>query len=861
MDALRWQRIKATFQSTVECAPSEREAALTVACAGDIELRQEVERLLRADEDAGDFLDVSPVADFDLSALIPSDEPDEAPPPSRIGPYRIGRELGRGGMGTVYLGEREEAGFQQVVAIKVVRHGMRSDLVLRRFRTERQILAALAHPGIARLYDGGTTEDGFPYFVMEYVAGEDVVAYCDAQRLSLPDRLRLFRRICNAVQFAHQSFIVHRDLKPSNILVTAEGNPKLLDFGIAKLLTSQPGGDEPATTTVARVMTLAYASPEQIRGEGVTTASDVYSLGMILYQLLSGRRPYRLRSRRAAEVERAIFEQEPEAPSAVVTRPETRPGPEGGEPVTIAPETASEQRQTTPRRLQRTLRRDLDNIVLKALQKDAARRYATAVELGDELGRYLEGRPVHAQPDRRSYRLAKFVRRHRVAVAAIVAAVLALLIGLAVALWQAKVARAEREVAQRRFHEARRLIATVISDIQPRLGAVPGTTALRKTLIDSTLLYLEMLARDAGDSPELLRDLVDSYVQLANIQGDAAQSNLGDARAAADSVRRAEVLARRLLVLEPNDPRSLRTSIDLHVKLFSTSVERDATQAQVHARHAVELAQRWMALQPRDPAARKSYAKTLFWLARASPSIEAYDRSREVYESLLQEKPGDLELLRNIALMHRYAAGLYMDKGDIRGSLDRTSKALAIGERRLAAQPASPVSQMDLALDLSQLSGARDALGDLPGALVAIERSVAMRERILALDKADVRASDRLAYALVSQGRLRAKAGHSERARRDYERAIGIYAGLPAGYGIRQKLSQLADTRLGLARIEKGRGRRVAACRSYRESARLFGELRAVPRADGPPGLTPSEERGRADSAREIATCAASGSR
>src|SRR5262245_45542230 len=537
MDAARWQRIQGVFHRVADCGPAERMAALLAACGSDADLREEVQRLLEADASADGFLEQRAI---DSTG---GEDVDDRRLPDRIGPYRVERSLGRGGMGAVYLAERDDAGFRQTVAIKVVRRGLDGDFILRRFETERQILAALEHPGIARLYDGGTTADGRPYFVMEYVRGQGLLAYCDSRGLAVGERLGLFRRICAAVQFAHQNLVVHRDLKPSNVIVTAEGEPKLLDFGLAKLLA--PGSPDDSCTTMVtalRLMTPEYASPEQVRGERVTTASDVYSLGVILYELLTGYRPYRLERHSTAELERAVLEQDPPAPSTAVRGRETPSSTDGEAGPTRALRKVGAPRIVPPARLRRLLRGDLDNIVLKALSKDPARRYASAAELADDLGRYLEGLPVRARPLGRAYRAAKFVRRHRVGMAAATAAAISLLAGFGVAMWQARQARAERAVTQRRFDEARRLIRTVVFDVQPKLGAVSGTTPLRKTLIESTLLYLEALAGDAGDNPALLRELAGSYVELARIQGDMSTANVGEPRAARDSLRKAEDL-------------------------------------------------------------------------------------------------------------------------------------------------------------------------------------------------------------------------------------------------------------------------------------------------------------------------------
>jgi len=301
----RWRRVRELFHEAAARPPAERDAFLQAACAGQPDLYQELRGLLAGDRQSG-----SVVGDAIRSVARDLDEP--ALVGSRIGPYRLLERIAEGGMGTVYLAEHGEPDLERRVAIKLVRRGMEAEFVLSRFRRERQILSALEHPGIARLYDGGTTEAGLPYFVMEYVEGVDLLSWCDSRRLSVDERIRLFRRVCEAVQYAHQHLVVHRDLKPSNILVTPQGDPKLLDFGIAKLLAA-PGEDEASehTATALRLMTPEYASPEQVRGERVTTASDVYALGVLLYELLSGHRPYRIRGRQSSEIERAVLQDEP----------------------------------------------------------------------------------------------------------------------------------------------------------------------------------------------------------------------------------------------------------------------------------------------------------------------------------------------------------------------------------------------------------------------------------------------------------------------------------------------------------------------------------------------------------------------
>jgi serine/threonine protein kinase/Flp pilus assembly protein TadD len=398
-------------------------------------------------------------------------------PERRIGPYRVLRELGHGGMGTVYLAARDDDQFQKTVAIKVVR-GLDSAEVVRHFRRERQILAGLEHPNVARLLDGGTTDDGLPYLVMQHVEGQPIDRFCDERRLTVRERLQLFQGVCAAVEHAHRNLVVHRDIKPANILVTAEGVPKLLDFGIAKLLNPEIAGQVPTGTGLS--MTPDYASPEQARGGPITTATDVYSLGVVLYELLTGHRPYRLKSREPLEVLKAICEEEPEKPSTAVTREDRAQLPGGAARPTTA-EAVSRTREGTPDRLRRRLRGDLDNIVMMALRKEPQRRYGSVEALSEDLRRYLEGLPVKAHKATAWYRTSKFLRRHAFGVAA-AAAVLVLSLGFAVtmAVLEGRVAR-ERDRAEKQAARARAINAFLLETLgsaNPIEGRGRDTTVL-----------------------------------------------------------------------------------------------------------------------------------------------------------------------------------------------------------------------------------------------------------------------------------------------------------------------------------------------------------------------------------------------
>lgn len=442
MNKDQWQQIEKIFYAAMELPRDEHEAFVSQSCAGDEELLREVQALLAANQDAESFLD-SPVnmpphsGTFSPTLVMPHPTANAgaaAESGVRIGPYRLIREIGRGGMGAVWLAERDDGQFYQQVAIKLLHAGGENEEVIRRFRHERQILASLDHPNIARLLDGGTTEDGRPYFVMEYIEGLPIDEYCRQHQLSVDDRLKLFRQVCAAVHYAHQNLVIHRDLKPSNIAVTEDGTPKLLDFGIAKLIQPDLSRSYDTLSGVTP-MTPAYASPEQVRGEKLTTASDVYSLGVVLYELLTGRSPYRLQAHGFGELLQAIIQQEPERPSTAITRADGTPPTN---PVTIEP----------TEKLRRRLSGDIDSIVLMALRKEAPARYGSVEQFSEDLRRYLEGLPTVARRGTFGYRALKYVRRNKVPVAAAALILLSLLGGIGATMRQANIARAAQVRAE-----------------------------------------------------------------------------------------------------------------------------------------------------------------------------------------------------------------------------------------------------------------------------------------------------------------------------------------------------------------------------------------------------------------------------
>src|SRR5947207_8809523 len=514
----RWKRVEAVFEQALELPQDQRAAFLQENCNSDAEVRREVESLLSSHERAGNFID-QPSLFFGDDTLRDNGSTLQAG--ELIGSYRIVRELGRGGMGAVYLAERADEQYKKRVAIKLIKRGMDTDAVLRHFRNERQILAGFDHPNIARLFDGGTTDDGLPYFVMEYVAGLPINEYCAAHKISLVERLKLFREVCAAVSYAHRHTVIHRDIKMSNILVTNDGTPKLLDFGIAKILQPSGGPEALMTMTGVRPMTPEYASPEQVRGEPVTTASDVYSLGIALYELLVGRSPYHFTSRSPLDIAREITDTEPPRPSTAVVR---------GEEAKL---------NATGIRNSKALKGDLDNIVLMALRKEPERRYQSVEQFSEDIGRHLTARPVLARKDTTGYRAGKFVRRNKIATAAASLVFLSLLSGIVATTWEAQQAKAEKARAERRFNDVRQLAHSVLFDYHDAIKNLPGATRVRERLVKDALNYLDSLAGEATGDPALQRELAAAYERVGDVRGEAFGASLGDKAAAADSYGKA----------------------------------------------------------------------------------------------------------------------------------------------------------------------------------------------------------------------------------------------------------------------------------------------------------------------------------
>lgn len=521
IDPERWKKMEALLDEALDLEPSEREAHVRAQAAGDDDLRDEVLRILAASAASESFLESTGRQDLEsalarMASAIEEKSDDELGELTTAGPYRLIRKLGRGGMGQVYLGVRDDEAFKRYVAVKVIRRGMDTEDILKRFSVERRILASLTHPGIARLLDGGSTAEGVSYFVMEYVDGEPIDKYCDENRLSVKDRLALFQKVCSAVHYAHQNLIVHRDLKPGNILVTRDGDVKLLDFGIAKFLNPDLAGYTlPMTRTELRVMTPEYASPEQVRGNSLTTASDVYQLGILLYELLTGHRPFTFQTRVQGEIEKIILEQAPEKPSTMISRVEELKESNA----TLTPESVSLKRRTPLDRLRKQLSGDLDRIVLMALRKEMDRRYQSADQLLQDIQNYLAGRPVSAQADTLTYRVGKFVQRNKLGVSAAALVAVMLVLTTIVSIRSAIVTERQRhqiELEARKSHDVIDFMVDLFDKANPEYAQ--GRELTVRELLD---LGAEDVQTRLEDHPEVQSDLMRVLSQVYAGLGEA----------------------------------------------------------------------------------------------------------------------------------------------------------------------------------------------------------------------------------------------------------------------------------------------------------------------------------------------------
>lgn len=687
--------------------------------------------------------------------------------PERIGGYRVVRELGRGGMGVVYLARKDDDRFQRTVAIKVVKRGMDTEDIVRRFETERQLLSAMDHPNIARLLDGGAMEDGRPYFVVEHVEGRAIDKYCDENKLSIGERLQLFLKVCSAVHYAHQNLIVHRDIKPGNIIVTKDGEPKLLDFGIAKLLNPAfaPIVQDPTSPSL-RLMTPEYASPEQVRGEIVGTSSDVYSLGVLLFELLTGHRPYRLKTRLQSEIERIICEVEPDKPSTAISRVEDIPDQKGATSVT--PASVAGTRERRPDRLRRRLEGDVDNIVLMALRKEPRRRYQSAMQFAEDIRNHLEGRPVIARRPTVIYRAAKFVKRNRYGVGAAAAVFLALVlgvigttIGMQRAVAAEKVAIEQRDRAERLFAEGRTLANSFILEFADSIKRLSGSLDAQQLIVSKGLAYLEATSSQAEGDPLFQRELARGYIAIGDLQTGLRGGGGNDQDQALATYRKAQSLINAVFSADPNNAVAKAESGMINLAIADALKRTGDTSGAIQAlREGERLVSEAVAA---GAPFQRQHAVLLLDLGYELMSSGQSDEAESLFRRSLAYRESRLaaertqDNLRDVSVAHMRLGDLAFRRADYAGASDAYGTSMTLRAEIKALDPAdAPTarSRRDLLVAQQYYARARREMQDNEAAREALGSAIVEAEALALENPNDARAIYTLANVYDELGEL-----------------------------------------------------------------------------------------------------------
>ncbi len=740
MDTGDWSEVKRLFGEALDLAPADRRDWLLVACPNPA-IRTEVLSLLEEYEASEDFLEQpATLANTALEELRPGPQAGQ-----QIGPWRLAREIGRGGMGVVFEAIRDGEDFQTRFALKLIRGGFPGDQLAQRFRYERIALSKLSHSGIAALVDGGTTDSGFPYLVMEYVEGVPIDCWCDEHDLDTRARVRLLLEVCRAVGHAHQRLVVHRDLKPSNIFVTADGRVKLLDFGIAKILGGDPAEGPEATRTGMYVLTPEYCSPEQVTGDTITTATDIYSLGVLLYFLLARKRPYELEGLPPLEAMRRVVESDPRPPSAVA-------------PAALRPQ----------------LRGDLDQIVLRCLRKSPPERYPSADALAADLEAWLEGRPVSAAPPSRVYQIRKWIRRHRGETAAMAALVLSILAGVAATAWQAREARLARDRAEQRALEIQQLSRSLVFEVHSALFNLPGSTEARALLLNRAMKFFDGAARTASQDPRLLLELAEGYRRLGNVLGSSFSDNLGREEEALRSFQKGLAVSAAARSATPPSYDSLRVHSGLLVEaaLAASSLKRPDEVG----RYASQLASAIEEIDssiPATPEARALAAVNRSQLAMILTSLERREEARKLYETALAgfsslppeeaNKPGNLS---QQAFAHKRLGALFLPT-DLAAAEEHYLRALEIDRRLLEREPGDNTLRYNITFALSDLGLIARNRNQMEKSLRYFSEAAAIRDSFLAADPRNVRVLNGAANVHCHLATVQASLGRFPEARKE----------------------------------------------------------------------------------------------
>jgi len=775
----RWQQVKSILAGALDVPATQREVYLRDACGAEMSLRHEVDSLLSSYTEAGAFLNTQ-----EMKALPDPRVGEE------IGPYRLERLLGQGGMGAVYLASREVDGFPMRVALKLIRMSVLNDYVHRRFRMERQILARLSHPNITRLIDGGIARDGVPFLVTEFVDGIPLDEYVKTKKPGLAEKLRLLEAIASAVAFAHRNLIVHGDLKPHNILVNAEGQPKLLDFGIARLIDPESSS---AGEMTLEALTPAWASPEQLRGEPLSPSSDAYSLGRLMYFLLTGQQPFDLAGQAPAQILTLLSLKTPPLPSEVTGQAE--------------------------------LKGDLDNIALKAMEFETALRYPSVDAMAEDLRRHRESLPISAHPTTASYRVKKFVRRHKALVLAAAAVTLSLVAGLGMTLWQARLARENYEKSQRLFGDVRKLANSFIFDMDDAIAELPGSTSVRARMVRNAIGYLDRLASESTGEAQLQEELAAAYEKIGDVQGRPGGANLGDTAAALDSYRKAEKI--REAVFDQGSTAQRDDLARTYLRISSVlKAAGDFPGSLEYDRKALAIRQALLELEPANVERRRSLAATFTALSGSfslmgewQGVLENRQRAHAIYEDVLRREPENESDQRNLALSnYRMSSILFFQKKMDQG-LVHARRALEIDEELLRRHPGNVQFQVAVAQDHTFYGNGLAQAGQVQKGLDELKIGRDRYSRLAELDPREVRTRTLLATNEVFTVRALLLEGKSQEALPLAQSALAARVKLskenPMNAGAR---GEVAESYGALGDVWAKAGKTAQALESYQEA-------------------------------------------
>jgi non-specific serine/threonine protein kinase/serine/threonine-protein kinase len=814
----RAHRLAELVKSALECGPERWDAFLEQECGSDTTMRAEIESLLKQQEGASRFIE-SPALHLAAESLVREGAFHAG---QIIGDYEILSLIGTGGMGEVYLAQDQH--LHRKVALKLIRRGMDSEDIIRHFQREERLLASLNHPNIAQLYGSGVSADGIPFFAMEYVEGERLDTWCDTRQFGTQERLQLFRKVCSAVTYAHQHLVIHRDIKPANIRVTSEGEPKLLDFGIAKLLDAEGGQSSGQTVTLQGVMTPEYASPEQVRGENITTASDVYSLGVVLYELLTGQRPYRITSRRPDEIAHAITEQKPARPSTAFLH---------HSPVTIHDS--------------RSLRGDLDNIVLMAMRKEPSRRYASVAQFSEDIRRHLEGLPVIARKDTVAYRTAKFVRRNKIGVAAAAVIALTLIVEIIATSWQAKratreakLAAQQRDRAEQRFSDVRRLSNALLFEIAPKIERLEGATEARQSLLTQSLKYLDSLAQESGEDRALQSELAAAYEKVGDLQGNPTNPNLMVLTDALASYDKANAMRRKLLEKNQKDPEQRRLLANNYRVLGDLRWQtNEPAESQKDSEAALRLYTQLLAEQPASTEMRLAVARTNYDIGQLfatnekhADAIPYFEKVIAATEELRRQFPDRLDVVTLLANGRQQLGNALSWASRQKEGEAEMARAIEIFEPLVAANPNDANLPSGLYQTYLMTSSVYEGINDTLASEYAF-KALQTVEKTVEKDPANLRPKHHLAMAYSRVGLTQANIGKAAESISYLEKAVTILQALAQN----ETMNRRFKAQLGLAFLRLGDARRKArsfqgAFEDLGKAAAIFSDLAATDASD-----------------------------